>query len=261
VPQTLKSSPDGRIQAASFYSVGQIAVLRGVSHTTVINMINQGVLAGYRMPTKRRDRRVTHQALISFVRRNPAFRYILDKLDGYDSLVDFPEGTEPPQPTTRPMRYAPPRSSVRPRSVKRGKIPMAAAYSASEVAFVLGVSRRTVISKLKARLVLGIKVPSPGSTFSSWTWRVPHRCLTRFLRENSAFSYAWNRIQGCESGSDVPPQVGEVRPRKEPLVPPGAPGWKGRPHQTRRGGFKKGPKLPNGHQPSLTREDLAERES
>ena len=68
--------------------------------------------------------------------------------------------------------------------------------------------------------------------------------------------YALDRIQGCESSSDA--GQGNFSSLKEPLVAPGAQMARG-PHQTRRGGFKRGPKLPDGRQPSLTREDVAAR--
>jgi hypothetical protein len=256
MPQTLKSAPDGRIRAAKFYRTGEIAVLMGVAHTTAIRLIDQGELRGFWVPAKRKYRRVSHQTLIMFVRRNPAFSYILDKLDGYDP-VDFSEGAEPPPSPVCPVRYAPPRSSHRPRSLVRGKVPKAATYSASEIGFILGLSRRTVISKLDAGIIRGIRLPSTGLT--SWKWRVPHGALLAFIHQNSRYGYALDRIGG-ESSKEVPSPVGEPTTRKEPLVPPGAPGWNGRPHQTRRGGFKKGPKLPDGRQPSLTREDIAARD-
>ena len=77
-----------------------------------------------------------------------------------------------------------------------------------------------------------------------------HGAFVAFVRRNPRYSYSLDRIQGCESSSDF-------FSRKEPLVAPGDPGWRGRPHQTLRGGFKRGPKLPDGRQPSLTKEDVA----
>jgi hypothetical protein len=258
MPQIMRSAPHGRIQAASFYSAGEIAVLMGVAHSTAIRLIDQGEIRGFWMPTKRRYRRVAHQALIAFVRRNPAFRYMLDKLNGYDPGVDFPEGAEPPPSTTRPFVSAAPRSPERPRLAFRGKIPQAIHYSPKEVAFVLGLARRTVNAKLDAGIIRGIRLPSTGLT--SWKWRVPHGALVAFLRRHPRYGFAWARIRGCEPSKKVPSPVGEPSARKEPLVPRRAPGWKERPHQFRRGGFKKGPKLPDGRQPSLTKEDIAARE-
>ena len=181
------------------------------------------------------------------MRRNPDFRYMLDKLNGYDPRVDFPVGTEPPPPA-RPIGPAAFWGPEHPRSAKRGQIPQAAHYSAKEVGFLLGLTCRTVIAKLAVRIIPGVKVRATGLT--TWKWRIMHGALVAFVRRNPRYWYAMDRIQGCESSSDF-------SSRKEPLVAPGAPGWRGRPHQTRRGGFKRGPKLPDGRQPSLTRGDVA----
>jgi excisionase family DNA binding protein len=186
---------------ARSYSTGELATLMGTSRSTVIRLIDQGEISGFFMPGKRRDRRVIHNSMIMFVRKNPAFRYMLDKLDRYDQSVDFPEGLEPPPALAVPVRFAPPRSAHRPRSAKRGKIQKMCTYSASEVAFVLGLARRTVIAKLEAGIIQGIRVPATGLT--SWSWRVPHGFLAKFLLEHEAYSYGWNRIRGCElSGED-----------------------------------------------------------
>ena len=139
MPQILKSAKDGQIAVKEFYTVGDLAFLMGVAHATAIRLIDQREIGGFWLPTKRRQRRVTHKALIAFVRRHPDFRYMLDKLKGYDPRVDFPMGTEPPPPA-RPIGSAAPWSPERPRSAKRGQIPQAARYSAKEVAFLLGLA-------------------------------------------------------------------------------------------------------------------------
>jgi hypothetical protein len=255
--QVLRSARDGKIAVKEFYTVGDLAYLMGVAHSTAIRLIDQGEIRGFWLPTKRRQRRITHGALIAFVRRNPDFRYVLDKLKGYDPRVDFPVGTEPPPPA-RPIGSAAPWNPERPRSAKRGQIPQAAHYSAKEVGFLLGLTRRTVIAKLAARIIPGVKVPATGLT--TWKWRIMHGALVAFVRRNPGYSYVMDRIQGCEASSDAgASRAGEANfsSRKEPFVAPGAPGWRGRPHQTRRGGFKRGPKLPDGRQPSKTREDVA----
>lgn len=249
MPQILKSSKDGQIPVKEFFTAGDLAFLMGVAHATAIRLIDQREIRGFWLPTKRRQRRVTHKALIAFVQRHPDFRYMLDKLNGYDPRVDFPVGTEPPPPA-RPIGPAAPWGPEHPRSAKRGQIPQAAYYSAKEVAFLLGLARRTVIAKLDAKVIPGLKVRATGLT--TWKWRIMHGALVAYVRRNPGYSYAMDRIQGCESSSDF-------SSRKEPLVAPGAPGWRGRPHQTRRSGFKCGPKLLDGRQPSLTREDVAAR--
>ena len=159
MPQILKSAKNGQIAVKEFYTAGDLAFLMGVAHATAIRLIDQREIRGFRLPTKRRPRRITHNALIAFVRRNPDFQYVLDKLNGYDPSVDFPEGAEPPPPA-RPIGPAAPWGPEHPRSARRGQIPQAAYYSAKEVAFLLGLARRTVIAKLDAQVIPGIKVPA-----------------------------------------------------------------------------------------------------
>ena len=169
MPQTLKSAKDGQIAVKEFYTAGDLAFLMGVAHATAIRLIDQREIRGFWLPTKRRQRRITHRALIAFVRRNPDFRYMLDKLKGYDPRVDFPEGAEPPPPA-RPIGPAAPWGPEHPRTAKRGQIPQAEYYSAKEVAFLLGLARRTVITKLDAKVIPGLKVRATGLT--TWKWRV-----------------------------------------------------------------------------------------
>jgi excisionase family DNA binding protein len=261
MPQILKSARNGQIAVKEFYSTGEIAFLMGVAHATASRLIDSGELRGLRLPTRRRQRRIAHRNLIAFVRRRPDFQYMLERLQGYDPRVDFPVGAEPPPAPTRKIGPAAPWGPEHPRSAKRGQIPQAAYYSAKEIAFVLGLARRTVIAKLDARVIPGVKVPATRSGLTTtWKWRIMHGVLVAFVRRNSRYWYAMDRIQGCESSSDAgASRAGEANfsSRKEPLVAPGAPGWRGRPNQTRRGGFKRGPKLPDGRQPSLTREDVA----
>jgi excisionase family DNA binding protein len=199
MPPVLKKR-NGRVQMSMFYTTGEVATLMAACRSTVIRLIDQGEISGFFMPGKRRDRRVTHNSMIMFVRKNPAFRYMLDKLDGYEPSVDFPEGLEPSPALAVPVRSAPPRSAHRPRTVKGGKIPVAPTYSASEVGFVLGLSRRSVISKLDRGILRGFRFPASG--LSTFTWRVPIGWLAEFLRENPAYSYARNRIRGCELNGD-----------------------------------------------------------
>ena len=227
MPQILKSAKDGQIAVKEFYTAGDLAFLMGVAHATAIRLIDQREIRGLRLPTKRRQRRITHNALIAFVRRHPDFRYMLDKLNGYDPRVDFPVGTEPPPPPTRKIGSAAPWSPEHPRSAKRGQIPQAAHYSAKEVAFLLGLARRTVIAKLAARVIPGVKVPATGLT--TWKWRIMHGALVAFVRRNPRYSYAMDRIQGCESSSDS----GQPSRRSQFLLPEGAPRRPRRPRMAR----------------------------
>jgi excisionase family DNA binding protein len=218
MPQLLKSAPDGRVKVARFYSAGQVAVLMGAAHSTVLRLIEQRELSAFRMPTQRRDRRIVHNALIMFVRKNPEFRYMLDRLDGYDPGVDFPISAEPTSPPVCPVRSAP-RSGHRPRSAFRGKIPRAGTYSTGEIAFLLGRSRRCINSMLDARILVGMRIPSTGLT--SFTWRISDGSLAAFLRVHPEFAFASGRIRDFEAGSDLPAHIGEDRSRKAtPEAPP-----------------------------------------
>ena len=155
-------------------------------------------------------------------------------------------GTEPPPPA-RPIGSAAPWSPEHPRSAKPGQIPQAARYSAKEVAFLLGLAtdRHRQVARPRRS---GGQGPCHGIDHLEMANHAG--ALVAFVRRNPGYSYAMDRIQGCESSSDF-------SSRKEPLVAPGAPGSRRRPHQTLRGGFKRGPKLPDGRQPSKTREDVA----
>ena len=125
-------------------------------------------------------------------------------------------GTEPPPPA-RPSAPLP-GAQRRPRSANRGQIPQAEYYSAKEVAFLLGLARRTVIAKLDAKVIPGLKVPATRSGLTTtWKWRIMHGALVAFVRRNPRYSYSLDRIQGCESSSDF-------FSRKEPLVAPDDPG-------------------------------------
>jgi hypothetical protein len=252
MPRTLKGAPGGRLKLARSYTAGQVAVLLGVAHATAIRLIDQGEIKGFWVPGRRRDRRVLHEAVLGFVRRNPGFRYALERIIGYDPAGDFPGGTEPARPPTTTKLPAPPRSPERPRSVQRGKIPSRSHYPLKEVAYALGLSRRTVWAKVRARELFAMKASSTGP--SPWRFLVPRSILLTFIARNPSYSFALGRIEGCEPWTDDDP---DVRSRKEPLIPPGAPGWKGPPRGARRGGFKRGPKLPDGRQPSLTAADIA----
>ena len=73
MPQILKSAKDGQIAVKEFYTVGDLAYLMGVAHATAVRLIDQREIFGIWLPTKRRQRRITHNALIAFVRlKTPA---------------------------------------------------------------------------------------------------------------------------------------------------------------------------------------------
>jgi excisionase family DNA binding protein len=252
MPPVLKRARDGRVKTARFYSTGEVAVLLGISCSTTKMWIDQRVIPGFRIPGARSDRRVMHGSLTSFIKTHPQFKYALDRLIGYDQAQDFPEGTEPTPP---PMlaKVPAPRSTERPRGVRHGRIPFRSHYALREVAYACGVCRRTVWKWVRARELLAIRAPATGPC--TWRFLVPRPVLLAFIDRHPSYSFALSRIEGCQSA--VPDFDPDVRSRKEPLIPPGAPEWRGHPHQTRRGGFKKGPKLPDGRQPSLTAADIA----
>jgi hypothetical protein len=196
--QPLKSVPARRVRLAALYSTGQLALILGVAHSTANRLIDQRVIHGFRMPGRRPDRRITHGSLIRFVKTHPQFKYALDQLLGYTPADDFPEGTEPAPPPMFTTPSAPPRSPERPRSIRRGKIPLRSQYPLTEVAFALGLSRRTVWAKVRARELFAIRAPSTGP--SPWRWLVPRPVLLTFIDRHPSYSYALGRIEGCESG-------------------------------------------------------------
>ena len=61
MPQILKSAKDGQIAVKEFYTAGDLAFLMGVSHATAIRLIDQREIRGFWLPTKRRQRRITHK--------------------------------------------------------------------------------------------------------------------------------------------------------------------------------------------------------
>jgi hypothetical protein len=59
-------------------------------------MIDKGYIKGFRLvssPTKKlRERRVLHSSLVAFIKEYPDYKFMLDRLDGYDATKDFEEG-------------------------------------------------------------------------------------------------------------------------------------------------------------------------
>ena len=256
MPQILKSAKDGQIAVKELYTVGDVAHLIGVAHATAARLIDSGEIRGLWLPTPTRQRRVTHRNLIRFVKSHPDFRYILDKLQDYDPRVDFPEGAEPPEPE-RPLGTTGPWGPELPRSVRCGRIPQADAYGVRELAFLLGRARRTVNTMLNAGVIPAVRVPAQ-SSLTSWRWKICHGPLIKFLQQDQRFRFALGRIQGGAAESAALSKRSRAAigaSRTEPLVSPGSPGWRGHPGQTRRGGFKRGPKLADGRQPSKTSAD------
>jgi excisionase family DNA binding protein len=230
MPPALKRARDGRVKTARFYSTGEVAVVLGISCSTTKMWIDQGIIIGYRLPGRRPDRRVMHASLIRFIKTHPQFKYGLDRLIGYDPTTDFPEGTEPAPP---PMlaKLPAPWSSERPRGVRNGRIPQAQRYSLKEVGFLLGIHRRTAWSRVKSGILPAFRAPATGP--APFRWLVVHEALVAFVKRRPELRYALDRLQGYDSSQYFPTPAPTVRPRKEPLIPPGAPGWKGRqPSQT-----------------------------
>jgi hypothetical protein len=212
---TSSMRPDIRIPATPFFSTGQLSRILGLSHSTTCAWIDRGIIQGYRLPTRRRDRRVTRAAVIAFARRHPGFQYILRRISGIDAIDDFAEANEPPPPPALPVRSAPPRSPERPRSVRFGRVPSRSHYPLREVAYACGVCRRTVWKWVRARELLAIRAPSTGPC--SWRWLVSCPVLLAFI-DRHHFRFAMSRIEGCEPA--VPATDHKVGPRDEALVPP-----------------------------------------
>jgi hypothetical protein len=64
---------------AEQYTAGEVAILYGVSHRTACRMIDEGALAGFKVPGSK-ERRVLHTAIVAHVEANPAFAYVLAKI-------------------------------------------------------------------------------------------------------------------------------------------------------------------------------------
>ena len=64
MPQVLKAAKDGQIAVKEFYTAGDLAFLMGVAHATAIRLIDQGEIRGLWLPTKRRQRRITHKVCL-----------------------------------------------------------------------------------------------------------------------------------------------------------------------------------------------------
>jgi hypothetical protein len=81
-----KVMPNGKIAVRDQYTAGDLAYLLGVAHRTACKLIDEGVIAGFRLPSRPgnrlRERRVLHGAILAFIEANPRYAYILDKLDG-----------------------------------------------------------------------------------------------------------------------------------------------------------------------------------
>jgi excisionase family DNA binding protein len=191
MPHTLKSAPDGTIPIQQFYSSGQVAMLLGTCRRTAVKLIDEGAIRGIRMPNERRRRRVSLGALLAFVRQNPGFGYVLDRLQGGDLRGALALHAEP-----LPSRQPPPESPEHPRSVYRGRLPLAQFYTVPEAAFLFGLSRRRVVALLHGKSLIGCKVPAtkPG-LITAWKWKIPHRNLINFVTANPRFEYALGRIQ------------------------------------------------------------------
>jgi excisionase family DNA binding protein len=206
MPANSKSG-NGPIPVADTYSVSELARIMGVAGTTVRGLMDAGELRGFWKPGRRPLRRVTHQAVIAFVRQNPRFGHILDRLEGCER-VELPEGTL--APPVRTQFSAPPRSPHRPRGLRHGKVPLQPHYSLSQVGYVLGLHRRTIWQKVAGRRIGAIRVPTEDKARNlvNWQWRIPHACLLRFITSDPRLSYARNRL----APEPEPEPVAESRP-------------------------------------------------
>ena len=231
MPQILRTAKDGRIAVKEFYTVGDLAFLMGVAHATASRLIDQGEIRGFWLPTKRRQRRIAHKNLLAFVRRHPDFRYMLDKLNGYDPRVDFPGGTEATAAHTQD-RLCPSLEPGVP-AVGKARSDPPGGTLLSEGSRLSPRARATDRHREVGRRVIpGLKVPATGLT--TWKWRIMHGALVAFVRRNPGYSYAMDRIQGCESSSDAAP----AEQAKPILLPEGAPR---RPRRPRRRGRRTRP--------------------
>jgi hypothetical protein len=122
--------------------VGQVADLLQISAASVRRLVDAGELRGFWRPSRRPTRTIAHEALVSFLQRDPRFRHVLARLPDYDP-EDSGADPEPPPPP-RPRGAVAPRSAHRPRCVRGGRIPAKDSYSLSKLGFALGCSRQSV---------------------------------------------------------------------------------------------------------------------
>ena len=121
MPQILKSAKNGMIEVKYHYTTGDIAHLMGVAHATAARMIDQGEIRGIWLPTKRRQRRITHGALSPSCGSTP-----ISSTCSSDStamiLVSISPRAEP-SPPARPIGPAAPWGPEHPRSAKAVRSP------------------------------------------------------------------------------------------------------------------------------------------
>jgi hypothetical protein len=84
MPKQLQSAVNGKIPQQDQYTAGEIAYMMGVAHRTACKFIDEGLIKGFRLPApagkKIRERRVHHNALMAFIKENPDYRYMLDRI-------------------------------------------------------------------------------------------------------------------------------------------------------------------------------------
>ena len=101
MPKILLSAKNGQIPARDQYTAGEIAWLMGVAHRTACKLIDEGLLAGFRLPVspgaRLRERRVHHAALLIFIGKHPEYDYMLDKLTNVPPVVPVPVTQEVPK--------------------------------------------------------------------------------------------------------------------------------------------------------------------
>lgn len=68
------------VAIADQYTVGEVAILYGVSHRTACNMVDKGVLVGHHIPGGK-ERRVLHESILAHVWANkPEYDYVLSRI-------------------------------------------------------------------------------------------------------------------------------------------------------------------------------------
>lgn len=92
---TRKADYPKTVERKDEYTAGDIAIVYGVAHRTACKLIDEGTIAGHRVPGGR-ERRVLHADLMRHARGNFGnFKYVLDKIEG---LTDEERTLDPLQP-------------------------------------------------------------------------------------------------------------------------------------------------------------------
>jgi hypothetical protein len=208
MPVVLKRAKGGKIKCQQYLSAGEVAFVLDEHVQTVRRLIDRGTLKGFRLPRPKRERRVSLEALVEFIKHNQGYKQALARIeDGEQLVTSWPEETPPLCPRCRQHVDTGPWTRRVPRSVRRGRLPAKLHYSVVEVAWLLGITRWTLSHKLRNGFIPTLRLPSRWPT-SPFRYVITRPMLIQFLQEHPEYAYAWHRLEG------------EGQPQSQPQNPP-----------------------------------------